>query len=129
MISQTDFAPIAALDFSAIKAKLMHKAGKGWSLDRANAVEFEYRRFLLLMKVFPCEPTAPVADVDTFWRYHIVDTMKYADDCEQVFGYFLHYFPYAVMRPSAADGGPAHGLSRQQAEHLPGYYSARPALN
>jgi hypothetical protein len=102
MSSKTDFAPIAALDFSAIKEKLMHEAGKGWSLDRANAVECEYRHFLLLMKVFPYEPAAPLADVDTFWRYHIVDTMKYADDCEQVFGYFLHYFPYASMRPGAS---------------------------
>jgi hypothetical protein len=101
MISKTDFVPIAALDFSAIKAKLMHKAGKCWSLERVNAVECEYRRFLFLMKMFPNEPTAPLVDVDTFWHYHILDTMKYADDCEQVFGYFLHHFPYVGMRGAA----------------------------
>ncbi len=97
MISKTDFAPIAALDFSAIKAKLMHRAGKGWSLDRVNAVECEYRRFLYLMKKFPNEPTAPLVDVDVFWHYHILDTRKYAHDCQQVFGYFLHHFPYVGM--------------------------------
>jgi hypothetical protein len=98
MISKTDFAAIAALDFSAIKAKLMHKAGKGWTQERVNAVECEYRRFLFLMKVFPNEPTAPLVDVDTFWHYHILDTMKYAQDCQKVFGYFLHHFPYVGMR-------------------------------
>jgi putative oxidoreductase len=31
----------------------MHKeSGEGWTLERANAVEFEYRRFLILMKKF-----------------------------------------------------------------------------
>jgi hypothetical protein len=97
MFSTTDFAPIAALDFSLIKAKLMHKAGEGWSLARADAVEREYRRFLFLMKVFPNEQTAPLVDVDTFWHYHILDTMKYAADSEQVFGYFLHHYPYVGM--------------------------------
>jgi hypothetical protein len=189
MISKNDFDPIAALDFSAIKAKLMHKAGLGWGLERANAVECEYRRFLFLMKVFPNEPTAPLVDVDTFWHYHILDTVKYADDCQQVFGYFLHHFPYVGMRGEADEAAlqrmgermgaiyeftfeqtypgndwgrqiqpgtaftarapalvafcgvsvgtarlqpafdiPAHALSRQQAEYMPGFYAARPAL-
>ncbi len=94
MISSKDFAAIAELDLSAIKAKLMHKASEGWSLERANAVECEYRRFLYLMKMFPGEATAPLVDVDTFWHYHILDTMKYAADCERAFGYFFHHDPY-----------------------------------
>jgi len=90
---------INALDLDAIKVKLMHKeSGEGWSLERANAVEFEYRRFLTLMKKYPHEQTSPLVDVDTFWHYHILDTMKYAVDCEAVFGYFLHHFPYVGMR-------------------------------
>lgn len=91
--------PIAELDLDPIKVKLMHKeSGEGWSLERANAVEFEYRRFLTLMKKFPHESTSPLVDVDTFWHYHILDTMKYAADCQAVFGYFLHHFPYIGMR-------------------------------
>jgi len=90
---------IAALDLEPIKVKLMHnKSGEGWTLERANAVELEYRRFLTLMKKFPDEQTSPLVDVDTFWHYHILDTMKYAADCQAVFGYFLHHFPYIGMR-------------------------------
>lgn len=90
---------IAELDLEPIKIKLMHKeSGEGWSLERANAVEFEYRRFLTLMKKFPNESTSPLVDVDAFWHYHILDTMKYAADCQAVFGYFLHHFPYIGMR-------------------------------
>jgi hypothetical protein len=98
MISKADFAPIATLDFSVIKATLMSPAGRAWSRQRANAVECEYRRFLYLMKMFPQEPTAPLADVDLFWRHHLLDTLRYAGDCQRIFGQFLHYFPYAGMR-------------------------------
>jgi hypothetical protein len=89
---------VMQLDLDPIKTKLMHVAsGEGWSQEKANAVEKEYRRFLCLMKMYPNEDTAPLVDVDTFWHYHILDTMKYAADCEQVFGYFLHHYPYVGM--------------------------------
>jgi hypothetical protein len=98
------FSAVAQLDLEPIKTKLMHLAsGEGWSRDKANAVEKEYRRFLCLMKLFPNEDTAPLVDVDTFWHYHILDTMKYAVDCEQVFGYFLHHYPYVGMDGSEED--------------------------
>lgn len=90
---------ILELDLDPIKVKLMHRqSGEGWSLAKTEAVEREYRRFLILMKMYPNEPTAPLEDVDTFWHYHILDTMKYAADCEAIFGYFLHHFPYVGMR-------------------------------
>ena len=95
MISNNDFALIAALDLNPIKTKLMHKeSGEGWSVERTNAIENEYRRFLYLMNAFPDAQVAPTVDVDTFWHYHILDTMKYARDCEQTFGRFLHHYPY-----------------------------------
>ena len=95
MFSSEHFHSIAQLDLEPIKVKLMHEeSGEGWSLEKVNAVEFEYRRFLFLMKAFPNEQTAPLMDVDTFWHYHILDTMKYARDCEAVFGFFLHHYPY-----------------------------------
>ncbi|MET0983509.1 MAG: hypothetical protein ABWY02_15495 [Telluria sp.] len=95
MISNNNFAAIAALDLNPIKTKLMHKeSGEGWSLEHANAIETEYRRFLYLMTAFPNVQMAPRVDVDTFWHYHILDTMKYARDCEQAFGYFVHHYPY-----------------------------------
>ena len=98
-MNTSDFNAIAELDLDPIKVKLMHEeSGEGWTLERANAVEFEYRRFLYLMQQFPQEQTAPLQDVDTFWHYHILDTLKYATDCQAVFGYFLHHFPYIGLR-------------------------------
>ena len=98
------FKAVTELNLDQIKMKLMHvESGEGWSLEKANAVEKEYRRFLCLMKLFPEEDTAPLVDVDTFWHYHILDTMKYAADCEKVFGYFLHHYPYVGMDGTAED--------------------------
>jgi hypothetical protein len=117
MSASDDFKAIAALDLDPIKVKLMHKeSGEGWSLEKANAVEFEYRRFLLLMKKYPQEQTAPLFDVDTFWHYHILDTMKYAVDCEAVFGHFLHHFPYIGLR--GEDDEAAHNRVGERMKEL-----------
>jgi hypothetical protein len=95
MSTHTEYAAFEALDLNPIKMKLMHEAsGEGWSEMRTNAVETEYRRFLFLMKKYPDASASPTVDVDTFWHYHILDTMKYARDCQATFGFFLHHYPY-----------------------------------
>ncbi|MEN3276023.1 MAG: hypothetical protein V7631_1813 [Massilia sp.] len=120
MISNDDFASICALDLTPIKTKLMHvESGEGWSPERANAVETEYRRFLYLMKAFPNVQVAPLVDVDTFWHYHILDTMKYARDCEQAFGYFVHHHPYRGM-----DGENGIEMQQQAGERMREVYES-----
>ena len=105
MSTNTEFAAFKALDLAPIKMKLMHvESGEGWSERRANAVEAEYRRFLFLMKKYPDDGASPTVDVDTFWHYHILDTMKYARDCEASFGFFLHHYPYVGMGAGANEG-------------------------
>ena len=105
MISNTQYQAIAALDFTAIKYKLMMDTfGEGWSPAKADAIETEYRRFLYLQAAFPDQQTAPTLDVDTFWHYHILDTAKYAADCEAAFGYFLHHNPYLGLMDGDAPG-------------------------
>lgn len=92
-------AAIHALDLEAIKFKLMDaEEGRGWSRETVDRLETEYKRFLVLLVKYPDTVVAPSKDVDAFWHGHILDTMKYAEDCERVFGYFLHHFPYFGMR-------------------------------
>lgn len=98
MNTNNECKAIFDLDLDPIKVKLMHaESGEGWAREQADVVEAEYRRFLVLMKTYPDEQVAPLADVDTFWHYHILDTLKYAEDCENIFGYFLHHFPYVGL--------------------------------
>ena len=70
----------------------------GWDLEYAKIVEIEYKKFLTLCLEYPKNAIVPSLEVDKFWHYHILDTMKYAEDCENIFGYFLHHFPYFGMR-------------------------------
>lgn len=103
MHPQDRYPSIAAIELTPIKARLVHQElGEGWSPAHADAVEGEYRRFLQLMKSFPQAQVAPSADVDIFWHYHILDTRKYAADCERVFGYFLHHCPSDELGGEAA---------------------------
>jgi hypothetical protein len=92
-------AAIQALDLEPIKFKLMALDGDDqWTQERADLNELGYRRFLTLVAKYPGESIAPNKDVDKFWHGHILDTMKYAEDCQNVFGFFLHHFPYLGMR-------------------------------
>lgn len=90
---------IFALDFEQVKTKLMSKTeGHGWSRAEADRHELEYKRYLALLVKYPDETIAPSMNADKFWHGHILDTMKYAADCKNVFGYFLHHYPYFGMR-------------------------------
>jgi len=91
--------PIEPLDLSMIRMKLMDpEEGKAWSETYAERVETEYRRYLALSLLYGAKSIVPSCDVDVFWHYHILDTEAYATDCDHVFGYFLHHFPYFGMR-------------------------------
>jgi hypothetical protein len=79
--------------------KLMDaEEGMGWSLDFTKRIADEYRKFLILCKENPDVAIVPSSFVDDFWHFHILDTQKYQEDCETLFGYFLHHFPYFGMR-------------------------------
>ncbi len=92
-------AAIRALDLDPIKVKLMGTdEGHGWSREYADRMEVAYKRFLTLLVTHPETTVAPSKEIDKFWHAHILDTMKYAEDCQQVFGYFLHHFPYFGLR-------------------------------
>ena len=86
------------LDLEPIKAKLIDKSSEGWVPEKANKVEKEYKKFLFLCVKYPDSSVVPIESVDKFWHQHILDTSKYAEDCNNIFGYFLHHFPYSGLR-------------------------------
>ncbi len=92
-------AAVEALDLEPIKFKVTHPEGdKRWSREHAEYLAREYKRFLTLLVKYPDDTIAPTNEVDEFWHMHILDTRKYAEDCQNIFGYFLHHFPYFGMR-------------------------------
>jgi hypothetical protein len=96
---EQSIAAIQSLDFGLVKRKLMDpEEGQGWSREHAERIELAYRRYLTLLAKYPDVQIAPTRDLDRFWHGHILDTLKYAEDCQNIFGRFVHHFPYAGMR-------------------------------
>lgn len=87
-------AAIAGLDLDPVKQRLVHALGEHrWSQARAEQAALGYRRYLMLRAKYPGASLSPPGDVDAFWHAHILDTRRYAEDCEAIFGAFLHHHP------------------------------------
>ena len=89
---------INKLNLEMIKLKLQDtEEGEGWTSELCDETEIEYKRFLGLKRKYPEKEIVPNGPVDKFWHQHILDTEKYAKDCQQLLGYFLHHYPYFGM--------------------------------
>lgn len=87
-------ATIVDLDLTGpTKRVATSQSGPHWEQHIAQEMELEYRRFLYLNALYPEMPIAPSPMVDSYWHQHIIDTHRYAEDCQQVLGRFLHHQP------------------------------------
>lgn len=92
---------IDLIDLTNARKRLMDpKLGKGWSAEKTDTIIKKYRNFLRLLTV-PGVIAVPTKEVDEVWHTHILDTRSYANDCQRVFGRFIHHMPY--METSALD--------------------------
>jgi hypothetical protein len=92
---------IAAIDLSLVRMKLAHAPARDpWSESTLSQAHEEYVQFLVLTYAYPGEVLVPSRLADMFWHQHILDTRAYARDCEHLFGFFLHHFPYLGLRGS-----------------------------
>ena len=90
---------IRDIDFSMVRAKLTDPDhGYGWSTERLELAEAQYRQFLALTYAYPDKVLIPSRLADEYWHAHILDTRAYAHDCQRLFGFFLHHFPYLGLR-------------------------------
>ncbi|MET0143518.1 MAG: hypothetical protein ABW328_01840 [Ilumatobacteraceae bacterium] len=85
------------IDLAPINAKLRHDDPETWTDQSLGVVERRYRRFLVLNLLHPHTTLSVDKGLDAYWHQHILDTRKYAADCELIFGYFLHHYPYFGM--------------------------------
>ena len=80
------------LDFKNLKYKLYKS--KEINKEKLDIAEKEYKKFLILVKMYPKSKIIPTKLVDMFWHNHILDTQSYHKDCTKIFGYYLHHYPY-----------------------------------
>jgi hypothetical protein len=90
---------IQELDLEPIKYKLIKE--QNWTIDKADKVEKLYKTYLLLFALYPHEEHVPTQDIDDMWHGHILDTQKYMADCQDIFGYYLHHYPYLGLMDAA----------------------------
>lgn len=87
---------IQEIDLESVKGKLKERKGWWWGLwHSVTHLEEEYRRFLYLIAEDPKRTVVPWSQaLDDFWHEHILDTRKYREDCERVFGEMIHHNPH-----------------------------------
>ena len=76
-----------------IRWKMNNASDSGLNKEEVEMSIEEYRRFLILKMENPRVPLAPTDIMDRAWHMHILDTRRYAEDCEVMFGRFLHHHP------------------------------------
>ena len=94
-------AAIDALDLESVKVRMMDpELGEGWTREYADGVEQGYRNYLTMLAKYQdhAEDILLSKDVDEFWHTHILQTIKYTEDCERVFGTYLHHNPHVGER-------------------------------
>ena len=103
-------AAIQALDLESVKVRVTDpELGEGWTREYADSIEVAYKNYLTTLAKYQdaVEDILLSKDVDEFWHTHILHTMKYMDDCEKVFGRYLHHTPKTRAEKSAAMCGAA----------------------
>jgi hypothetical protein len=70
--------------------------GEGWSREYADNIAAAYKRYLVMQVKYPddAEDILLAKDVDEFWHTHILQTRKYFEDCQAMFGRYLHHEPH-----------------------------------
>ncbi|MDP9175259.1 MAG: hypothetical protein M3O30_15540 [Planctomycetota bacterium] len=98
---------IAALDLTTARQKFAVRKSLFWWLTKnPHRVESEYRQFLYLIAANPGKTVVPWSrDLDDFWHAHILDTAKYAQDCQALTGSFIHHNPHLP------EGSPLHRVA------------------
>ncbi|MEL6776657.1 MAG: glycine-rich domain-containing protein-like [Cyanobacteria bacterium J06597_16] len=90
---------LSKVDFGPIAYKLMNpEEGEGWTIERATQAIEQYRRFLFLVNQYPERKIVPSREIDQVWHTHILDTAKYRQDCDLIFGEFMDHWPYFGMK-------------------------------
>lgn len=87
---------ILALELESVRKRLWGKRGLLWKIKNDSLrLEKEYRQFLYLIVRNPGVTIVPWSQgLDDFWHEHILDTAKYAADCEYLGAGFIHHNPH-----------------------------------
>lgn len=84
-------------NFQLAVEKIVEVKGGTWDLARAEGAVRNYKRYMAVTKALGGMQLVPNGDIDEIWHMHILDTRAYMRDCQQLFGEYLHHYPYFGM--------------------------------
>ncbi len=84
-------------NFELAAQKLIESNGDKWDLVRAEKAILDYQRYMAITKALGGIQLVPNGDIDEIWHMHILDTRAYMQDCDALFGEYLHHYPYFGM--------------------------------
>ena len=114
-ISTIDDANLPQLDLTSVRRRVA-KENSELTAEELDEMELRYIKFLIECKNDPNEKHEPDKDVDKYWHAHILDTMRYAEDCQRYFGFFLHHIP--TMSSNGSDCETGCGAVPSKSEQL-----------
>lgn len=83
---------VKSIDFTIMNDKLVNHYK--WSKNDVSLMDDYYKKWLSLQICYPELEIAPSEKLDDYWHNHILDTKKYMNDCQIIFGEYLHHYPY-----------------------------------
>lgn len=84
-------------NFELAIQKLVESNPEQWNLVRAKKAVLDYQRYMAVTKALGGVQLVPNGDIDEIWHMHILDTRAYMQDCDTLFGEYLHHYPYFGM--------------------------------
>lgn len=79
------------LDLKPLAHQLM--GAYGWTCKRSLLAILRYLMFLCLICLYPDRLLVPTPEIDAVWHCHILQTRKYRQDCQVLFGQYLDHEP------------------------------------
>lgn len=108
-------AVVNSIDFNQINDKLINFYG--WSKEDVSLMNDYYKKWLALHDCYPELTTAPSAKLDEYWHMHILDTKKYMEDCQMIFGKYLHHYPYFGLEGDKDDLDSSFEVTKKLFKH------------
>jgi hypothetical protein len=90
------YAYLDELDLAYIASAMCSEAYILPQWDKADALVAIklYKRFLWLIFQYGSQhPIVPTKEIDEVWHNHILHTKQYHNDCQKIFGRYLHHMP------------------------------------
>jgi len=108
-------AVVNSIDFEQMDDKLVNFYG--WSKEDVSLMNGYYKKWLVIHVCYPELATAPSVKLDEYWHMHILDTQKYMEDCQMVFGKYLHHYPYFGLEGDSDNLNSGFELTKKLFKH------------